>query len=1605
MKQDGFDLDGAVAAVMGGAPKPAQSPESTWLDAAVERIMGLPEPTFGEQVLSAGQGAVAGLAGAAKTVFSDVPREAALAGTGVLADVLGRQRPTEESILPWDPATQIGKGLQSGIEGVTPDNPLLSGGAPFRYSEMAGQTAPTLLLMLVDPVLAQVIGATQTSGATMGDARAGGASPLATLGAGAAGYLAGGALTGGVATAIENISARGGGILARNLERAAVGGGTGVALPVMTNAIHNWATDDEIPLLQNAAEDGIFGAAVGALIGAATEGALAMRARTGRRMTGQGWDGALMPEDTLLEPQAGHAEALEEGARATREQFQATPQAAQIEGARLAERMAAAPAPEPYTPVGTSRNAAERRNPLKPGDQTPFDHADVGEPIYDSVTGAYMGNQPVEPKVASPIGGKRTEPPRTYRDIMRTPESGDVTSVDQPVWNSVRGEYEMPGAPQVDVNTRRPAAVEQGQGAPPDSSALESTQTGTPGIGARAGVAYAPETRPDYSRLANPVTDTLTGRTIVTDVGTPTNPSTGLRVTTADTYGARGTMLRTDVVRSIQTAAQKLGAFIVRTGLVPEGASGLYDPATREARIARYGDVVAAAHEAGHAIELAAFGRNGAPDRSPGWKGMEPELVRLGKQLYPDSTPHNGHVSEGFAEFQRLWLLQHEDLMRIAPETTKWFDTTFLEANPEFRSALIGAREAADQYRFQGSAKRTQTIDPTSWSMRFRTSSIGEAFAAFKRSWIDTAEPLYAMTRAAAEAGAVFEKGTRALDVFVGKRATTDSILSRAIHDETINARREHTGDPLKAVLSPIRGKRSEFNSYLALRAAQWRNESKTVRDLETGARVPAAEPIPFLSVDVEHQLADFEARHPEFRGTADAALAWYDRILSYAAEHDPVLAQSVETMRQEGEFYMPLHRWVDWYESKVQRPSTGNKRAAALGKLAERSSGSKREIVDPLTSLVQEARRAIERAHERAVQNAVIQNALEANLVGFVSDVTNRVRPMLEESTPFRPGEAYAMPLEQWGAMQVWSTGTIQHADGPIVPFKRATTLSDGTPGFELRYYQFDPKLHESIMSMDPNQAMQAIGFLGTTLRFFKGTFVLGAVGLNASFGMLKNPIRDAQTLYVNSRNSPHLASLIPQLAYEHARVFAHQVTAGKVPYQWVDAYDRIGLDKSDFHATFQSAAGVARGITRGGISRVINLDTPAAFVRALAHVMQASEKATRIWELKGTAKKVGWELGTAMSPEQVVAMAVDAKQATIDFNAGGTAAQQINRIVPFFNVAIQGPRTYLRAAKEAPGTFALRNAALMGLGAVLWYRHKDEDWMQAMPAAERMRYWYFPLEGQGGERILARIPLSQEVALPVKAMEFFLDALHSKDPYTAEQYIGAVAQMLSPGGTNPLVDEVVRQATNRRDYFQQGQLVNEANKHKPVEEQVNARTGPLSVWIGETFHLSPVRVDSVLRNTLGGVGSSAADSTVFGLLKGRVNKSVEASDTTLIGALARKGGPVTMQSRNISNLYDLAEVANRNAPVKVDAESVTRKMLLDNTTKVVSLGYALLEAAKLTTAERQSLMSTVDRMAKEAVEQISKGGQVDPSEAIRTRIQFQGRAREAHLATGDGP
>jgi Large polyvalent protein associated domain 38 len=1688
----------------------SQAAEADW---AARALAEIPEyakdPTAWEQARAGAQSLAAGAVSGLTQTFGDMPQNlGTLVARGLLniADGLGVEVPRNQDgsiIFPDEPGALDLPAKIQGLgaraeEALAPDGLRLQDSPISKGAQVLGSTAPGIISALLGGApLAAAQMAAQQGGASAQDAAAGGGSPMKQAGAmvggallGAAGALplenALGRLTALSPTVIKRLANAGVGTkaVAGTAESVAAGAASGAAYVALTNAIHNWATDDDIPVLSGAAEGGLYGAALGGVIRGATEAAIAKRRITGRRYTSQGWTGELLPEDASPpEPGEFHppedlplSERVERAANALDAEMQSgsIPRGASIDDLRMlagadfglprqgaeqavtrafelamdrqnqrAERMQATR--EGLASVDAERAiAAASEEQLAEAQRFATDPRSAAEVLIERMIPSKRakGIQPKEKPIAplseaERVAGEEAFDVASHSEQFLAGESearreAFQRDFDERLNKARRAkeidlEWERPERPdwrseaqmRADTLAEMRAAEEAGRAAKREAErAPNRTYTEQFERVRRGTDVYSPPRRPDYSAIApdmvramNPVMDPVSKRVLVTDIGI-TDASgklvggTGLRVTLDDTWDVRAApILRADVISATEQAVKQLTDFAVRTRLVPPGWAGFYDPNTKVARLAKYGDILTAAHEAGHAVETVAFGGPDSPLLAPRAPVIQAELAKLGKALYQDVVPHNGYVSEGFAEYMKLYLAQHEDLMRHAPETTAWFEDKFLRAHPEFGTALDEVRQRFDQYRFQGSEKRTQVVDPSDWKTRFRSTSAADQIFKLQKNWIESGQILFNMNREAVERGVNTKRGESAYENFVALRGTADSVLHNFANEETYLANQTRTGDSLRAILAPVRGsKLKPFERYLALRASEWRATQKTRVDPATGERVLARQDTPFAGIDITHQMAALEAKYPEFRGTSDALLAWYDRVIEYAVSRNPEMRPVFQMLRQQGEFYMPLKRWADWYENTATRAGSATKTAARMAQEGKRSKGSTRETVSPLLALQVEARNVIQRSHERAIQNAVIDEAQRAVLSEYVLDVTKDIKRMAQVKGALEANGALLSPNETVNAaalplmdMQAFMVGAIDTPEGPIVPRRTPKLNEQGALEFETRWYQFHPELHKAVLSSDPESFQVGLPFLGVLGRLSKRAFVLGATGARASFGLITNPTRDFQALFVNSRYNPHIVPLLGQLAYEHTRVALAEFSHGVIPYKWKDVYDKFGLHYSGRYGSLRDSRKTVDKATRTVMGRTLHtLLDPRDWLDVLAHLSSITEKGTRIWELKQSAKAVDWKPGKPMSPQQAVHMAIDARQVTIDFAAGGAISQQINQFVPFFNATIQGPRGSIRALKHHPLGWALSTATLAAFGLANYLAHKDEDWMLALQPWERWSYWHFPTTAADGTKGLVRIPVAPDAGFLPKSIEFLADGLSSKNPMAFEDWAAQSISSMTMDVWPPALREGVQQWANRADFGTDRPIIpeNELNKTATGEmqrgEQAGPYTGQLSIAVGKALNISPRRIDHAMKGLFAGVGAAVSDANLFGLVNYHTRPD-EPSDLPVAGILFRKGGAVSQSSRWISELYDLAPSAIGALKLNPSPETFNMHMLLENATQAISFGSALLEEGDLTVPQRQELMNSMNTIAKSAIEKVRAGGIVDPRETMRKRAVLE--------------
>jgi len=252
-----------------------------------------------------------------------------------------------------------------------------------------------------------------------------------------------------------------------------------------------------------------------------------------------------------------------------------------------------------------------------------------------------------------------------------------------------------------------------------------------------------------------------------------------------------------------------------------------------------------------------------------------------------------------------------------------------------------------------------------------------------------------------------------------------------------------------------------------------------------------------------------------------------------------------------------------------------------------------------------------------------------------------------------------------------------------------------------------------------------------------------------------------------------------------------------------------------------------------------------------------EVSEMTTRLAMYKRS-------LDQGMSKAEAIRMA---RQGTLDFQRHGTIGKSLNAYIPFFNAAIQGTDKTIRtltasdlagAGKDRSKAVAIRMAKAAAFGAaptiglVMW-NSRNENYKN-IPIPEREGNWILMLSGNNYLKVpkaawqkflMNGIQVEAEqlmgVASPVSA---------SVAATTARGLANAMPIGEASGALPPLAKLLIEESINKDFYFRSPIW----NENVDPRMQVSPWTSETMKKVGFALGLSPVRMEHVMRNVLGG-------------------------------------------------------------------------------------------------------------------------------------------------------
>lgn len=922
---------------------------------------------------------------------------------------------------------------------------------------------------------------------------------------------------------------------------------------------------------------------------------------------------------------------------------------------------------------------------------------------------------------------------------------------------------------------------------------------------------------------------------------------------------------------------------------VRKKALGWFDPKGIGIRMKDVRELTTAMHEIGHHID---WTLNKRWSLNPPLKAITDELLSLGKALYGSRTPPGGYKSEGWAEYIRAYLTG-EDTAKLAPALDKWFKETYLPSNKDITKKLNITKGMIDKWRLQGAEKRIDSQISTGKIKGSIPERIERGMLWVDTNFRDELAPIRVGMKKAGIGTEDLPYAENPYQIAVARADKAGAVARQFVLKYTTDTSGEWNGMGLSEALEPVSNNMAAFTRWMVAARAKLLHS----RGINPG----------ISKMDADYVYDKYDSQI--FQDVLKEVTAWNHRVLNYLVEAGGMSQEALNRIEQLNPIYVPFMR--AFKEGELNKKGGVGRGVAKVNKAVKSIKGSGREIIDPLESMITQTEKIIATAHKAEVAKALAKLADKPGMDFLIWKV-----PAPTEATKFEaeqikrdiakiaykrmgldPEEISSSMLERWNEeITVFTNASAYYGKDNIV-----SLVIDGKPQF----FEVDPALYRAIEGLDQYSLPWALDLLlGKPARMVR----LGATGLNASFGLIRNFLRDALTFTVQSKH----AKLGPVSAvYGIAQDIIDTPTAQKFKAMGGKMSVQVLADR-------RAAQTLKKEVLKHTMGKHI-VYTVGHPVDALRELFGVTEAGTRIGEFDAALKYGEKKWGKDSKSAALYALN-QAQDVTTNFSRHGRMAKILNQIIPFFNAAIQGPDKMVRTFKNRPVSTTLKAIIALTLPAIwLWWKNRDKEWYKNMPEYERVNYLHF--EVHGTDKII-RIPVPFELghifmSAPVAA----LDAQYKEDPKIFDDMFKESLQQNNPfawpAAISPIIDNL------QNEDFSGKPIVSRSAEYKLPEDQYNKYTSKLMKTLGKQLNMSPAKLEHLVNSYSGGL-YQRINRTVN--LKDEENIDIE--NAPVVGTLFLKDPDAP--KKQLNDFYERRDILNRKYASKkiTDREKAIRKV-----------------------------------------------------------------------------
>jgi hypothetical protein len=228
----------------------------------------------------------------------------------------------------------------------------------------------------------------------------------------------------------------------------------------------------------------------------------------------------------------------------------------------------------------------------------------------------------------------------------------------------------------------------------------------------------------------------------------------------------------------------------------------------------------------------------------------------------------------------------------------------------------------------------------------------------------------------------------------------------------------------------------------------------------------------------------------------------------------------------------------------------------------------------------------------------------------------------------------------------------------------------------------------------------------------------------------------------------------------------------------------------------------------------------------------------------------------------------AMEAREASVDFNRAGELGRTYNAFFAFFNASVQGSDKFNRTffKDSGKGKAWLRGISLITMPSLLlWAINHDEDWYKDLDRYKKNSFWFFsPDHG----KTIWFYPKPFEVGMVFGSLpERMCDEAFRLHPEQMSAWSKQMLQNLNPiGSPVPIMWSIIQAASNH-DFRMGRPVIPRGLETVEARYQYDENTSEFSKVLGDMIPtkggkgVSPKAIDFVIRGGAGGLGRYFTD------------------------------------------------------------------------------------------------------------------------------------------------